>query len=116
MRAPAARYWVARMIAPLRAKEEGEPFPSWSPFGTALLERYGDDPDVRSSLAANIYSGGWTGSAVPRLTRHREAYLELTRHPRAEVARWALDAVADLDAAIERERKRDEEQEFGIFR
>lgn len=53
---------------------------------------------------------------MPRLTRHGEAYLEVTRHPRAEVARWALDAVADLDVAIERERKRDEEQEFGIFR
>lgn len=111
-----ARHWVARMLTPLREPDPGADFPSWTPFALALLDRFGSDSDIRSSLSASIYSGGWSGSAVPRLTRHREAFQELTKHGNPEVARWALDAVGWLDAEIAKERKRDEEREFGIFR
>jgi hypothetical protein len=111
-----ARHWVARMMEPLREPDPDALYPSWTPFALALLERFGSDADVRSSLSASIYSGAWGGSAVPRLTLHRDAYKELTTHPNPDIARWALDAVGGLDAEIEKERKRDEEREFGILR
>jgi hypothetical protein len=110
-----ARHWVARIANPLQENNTDAQYPSWTPFATALLDRYGSDPDLLSSLASSIYSGSWTGSSVPRLTRHREAYSELLSHQRPDVVRWARDAIDWLDANIEKERKRDEEQDFGIY-
>jgi hypothetical protein len=111
-----ARNWVARMVEPLQDPDASASFPHWTAFALTLLERFGSDADVRSSLGASIYSGAWSGSAVPRLTRHRDAFQELTRHPNRDVARWAIDSVTGLEAEIERETKRDEEAEFGIRR
>jgi hypothetical protein len=113
---PTVRHWVARMIDPLSSNGSAPSYPAWTPFAVALLDEFGSDPDVRSSLSASIYSGTWQGSAVPRLTEHRDAFKEMTRHANSDVSRWAQDAVNALEADIERERKRDEEQDFGIFR
>lgn len=112
----AAPRMVARMIHPLRSPVEGSQYPSWSDFATTLLQQFGRDPGVRSSLSASIYTGAWAGSAVPRLQQHREAFMELREHPISEVAEWASSTVDSLDAQIERERKRDEERDFGILR
>jgi hypothetical protein len=113
---PPARYWVSRMVAPLSGAGEDEKYPSWHPFALTLLERFGDHDDVRAALSSSVNSGSWSGSAVPLLTGHRDAFVEMKRHPNRVVAQWALDEITQLDAWISREKKRDEERDFGIFR
>lgn len=110
-------YWAAKLIEPLRDEpDESDPFPNWNPFVVELLRRHGADKDVRSAIGAKISSGAWSGSAVPRLERHRRAFHELLRIAVPEVREWATKAVAYLDEEIQSERKRDEEAEFGIHR
>ncbi|MEN0065960.1 MAG: hypothetical protein AAGA48_27715 [Myxococcota bacterium] len=111
-----ARFHVSRMIDPLQDRDDGARYPSWTPFALSLLERFGDDADLRNGLAASIHSGGWTGSRVPRLTMHRDAYAELSHHPNPAVSGWAREHMDALDQSIEHERKRDEEEDFGIYR
>jgi len=111
-----AQYWVAKMAAPLGSPEEDSDYPSWSAFAITLLERYGSNKAVRSALSENVNSGFWAGSMVPLLSGHREAFVELKRHSNKDVAAWASNEVAVLDGEIEREKKRDEESEFGILR
>jgi hypothetical protein len=111
---PKASVLVARLIKPLREFQEGEAFPSWTPFAIEFLYQNGSDSRVLTAVYANIQSGTWIGSMVPRLTRHRDAFKELTQHQNPDVVRWAVAVVNVLDAEIIREKKRDEEDEFGI--
>jgi hypothetical protein len=111
------RDWVPRVSRLLETEEGGnERYPSWTRFALQLLERYGAEPDVLSAMSAAIYSGSWTGSAVPRLLRHKKAYDELTTYPNRSVAEWAGRMSTSLEAEISEERKRDEERDFGIYR
>ena len=90
-------YWAAKLVEPLRNEsQESDPFPSWNPFVVEILRRHGADKDVRSVISAKISSGAWSGSAVPRLERHRKAFHELLRIAVPEVVEWATKAVAYL--------------------
>lgn len=112
-RAPAV---VASMCRPLRDPTSGALYPSWSSLATALLDEFGEDDDVRSVLSASAFSGGWGGSAVPFYERRYRAFRELRSHPSEAVREWARRNSDAAEADIAREKKRDEEVEFGIRR
>lgn len=107
---------VAGMCRPLAVSAQDRKYSSWSPLATALLDEFGDDEDVRSVLGANALSGGWGGSAVPFYERRLRAFQELRNHTSERVREWARRYADAAAADIARERKRDEELEFGIRR
>lgn len=81
----------------------------------ALLERFGHDDDVASSLAANMGTRGWSGSLVPYLQADKAALSTLRDHQSPNVRGWIKKQIASIDKQIEYETERDDERELGVF-
>lgn len=81
----------------------------------ALLERFGHDDDVASSLAANMGTRGWSGSLVPYLQADKAALSTLQDHENSNVRRWIKQRMVSIDKQIEYEADRDDERELGVF-
>lgn len=109
---PIARRAIARMCKPLQEQDEDS---SWTPLARILLEKFGDDKEMLDQIAATMYSGCWSGSAVPRLQKDKRAFEELKTHRHSSVVAWATTELGNLRERIEYELKRDEERDFGIL-
>lgn len=86
-----------------------------SPRARFLLDNFGDDKDVLSVLSANIGSFGWTGSLVPYYQREKTALEILKSHQKANVREWVNKRIDYLAKMIEKEKRRDEERDWGIY-
>lgn len=86
-----------------------------SPRARFLLDHFGDDKRVVSALSANLGSFGWSGSAVPHYQGEAKALEILTTHEKENVKEWARHRLAYLAKLIDREKRRDEEHDWGIF-
>ncbi len=86
-----------------------------SPTAQFLLDEFGDNEHVRSSLSANMGSFGWTGSVVPYHEREVTALEPLLNHIRPSVAVWAKRRISYLKQSIEIESVRDSEKQYGIY-
>lgn len=80
-----------------------------------IIDSLENRTDFLDALVANLESGGWTGSRVPRLKQQKAAIQPLTRHHEDEVATWARRFVEAIDGQIRIENQRDDEHELGIF-
>ena len=76
----------------------------------ALLENFGNDEGVISSLNSNMYSRGWSGSLVPYLVADKDAFLPLLEHKNNKVTKWIKNQIAYIDKRIEVEQNLDEER------
>lgn len=81
----------------------------------ALLERFGDNPDVGNTLASNMGTRSWSGSLVPYLESDKEALSPLLQHPSGNIRSWARDYISYSDRKIEEEKNRDKERDVGFF-
>jgi hypothetical protein len=81
----------------------------------ALLEHFGDDQHVNSSLGVNMATGGWMGSRVPYLESDKAALSPLLDHKNIRVRSWVKDQIAYIDQQITEESKRDDEHDFGRY-
>jgi hypothetical protein len=81
----------------------------------ALLEQFGDDKRVASSLLSNMGTRGWSGSLVPYLKADKVALSPLLTHESANVRRWIKKQIDYIDRQIEEESIRDDENDLGIF-
>lgn len=54
-----------------------------------LLDRYGDDAEVRDNISCNMGSYQWGGSIIPLLDKKIRCFTSLLGHPKAEVREWA---------------------------
>ncbi|KDD65752.1 hypothetical protein V466_27525 [Pseudomonas mandelii PD30] len=81
----------------------------------ALLEQFGDNPGVGSTLTANMMSRSWTGSLVPYLISDKESLSPLLEHPISNVRNWTRDYISYVDRRIEDETNRDKERDIGLF-
>ena len=107
---------VASMTDPIGDASTNAPFGRWSQIALELLDHHGTNADLLQNLSARIHSGTWSGSAIPRLEKHLAAFEQLLVHPSPAVVKWAAEEVTSLHARIEREKKREEEREFGVHR
>lgn len=80
-----------------------------------LIDNFGDDERVLSSLSANIGTFGWTGSLVPYYQKELTALEILKNHEKAKVREWVNHRIDYLTKMIEREKRRDEEHDWGIY-
>lgn len=85
-----------------------------TPIFLALLESFGDDPHVTSSLEANFSTRGWTGSLVPYLQDDKKGLSPLLKHNSDKVRRWVKRVIESIDKQILEETTRDEEGEIGL--
>lgn len=84
-----------------------------TPIARHLLDKFGDDAEVGSSLYGALVSGSWVGNESDRIQRQIDQ-LNSWRDDKSErrgVRRWAADVVQSLmvsrQAALEREAERD---------
>lgn len=96
-----------RLVASIASVGAAEP----SAVCRTLLEQFGDDEKVGSSLAAEFMSGSWTGSESSRLSSQisqLEGWLKADLPP--PVKQWATRMIQSLErsreAALEREAER----------
>jgi len=80
-----------------------------------LIDNFGDNEQVLSELSANLSSFGWSGSLVPYLQKEGEALEVLKNHNNINVRNWVNRRLDYLSKMIERETRRDEEHDWGIY-
>lgn len=86
-----------------------------SPRAKFLLDNYGSNDRVLSSLSANIGSFGWTGSLVPYYQKELAALETIKEHGTAKVREWVNRRIVYLNKMIDKETLRDEEHDWGIY-
>jgi hypothetical protein len=86
-----------------------------SPRAKFLLDNYGSNDRVLSSLSANIGSFGWTGSLVPYYKKELAALETIKKHGVEKVREWVNRRIAYLNKMIDKETLRDEEHDWGIY-
>jgi len=86
-----------------------------SPRARFLIDNFGDNKAVLSSISANMGSFGWTGSLVPYYQRELTALEVLKTHQNTKVREWVNHRINYLNKMIEKEKRRDEEQDWGIY-
>lgn len=85
-----------------------------SPRAQFLIDHFGDNDRVLSSLSANMGSFGWTGSLVPYYQSELAAIQILKNHNSSNVREWAQRMITYLEKMIEKEKRSDEEHDWGI--
>lgn len=86
-----------------------------SPRARFLFDNFGNNERVLSTLSANIGSFGWSGSLVPYYQKELAALEALKTHKEAKVKEWVNHRIDYLSKMIEREKRRDEEDDWGIY-
>lgn len=86
-----------------------------SPRAQFLIDNFGDNEQVLSELSATLSSFGWSGSLVPYLKKEAEALEGLKDHNNINVRNWVNRRLDYLSKMIERETRRDEEHDWGIY-
>jgi hypothetical protein len=81
----------------------------------SLLEHFGDDKRVTSTLDDNIKSRGWSGSLVPYLESDKESLEPLLNYSNSNVRRWVRNYINYIDKQIDYETMRDEEMGIGFW-
>ena len=80
-----------------------------------LLDEFGNNMDVLDALSVNMYSFGWSGSAVPLYRKILAAVEPLLQRQHTTVYKWAEDNVKRLGERIDAEDQRDQEKTWGIY-
>jgi len=86
-----------------------------SPRAQFLIDNFGDNKKVLSALSTNLSSFGWSGSLVPYLQKEIDALEGLKNHKDGNVRNWITIRLDYLSTMIERETRRDEEHDWGIY-
>lgn len=76
----------------------------------ALLENFGELPEVVSALSANLGTKQWSDSLVPYLESEKNALITLLQHRSKRVKSWAQKYIAYLEKSIEYESMLDAER------
>jgi hypothetical protein len=86
-----------------------------SPRARFLIDEFGDDEQVLSSLSANM-SGFIRTSSLVRYYQKELAALEILKtHGKAKVRKWVKHRVDYLTKIIEQEKRRNEEGDWGTY-
>ena len=102
---PVAQERIMRIIP---AIQDGQ----FSPLVMCLLDKYGNNTDMLSSLGANIGSFCFVGSLIPLYENRKRTISTLLTHPIPTVVEWAKKEIERLDADIDSEKKKEAEEKF----
>lgn len=102
---------LPRLITLLESKDGTT---TWNELILYLFEQYAEQ-DVLLEINRNLGPRAWSGSIIPYFKLNIEALSQLLDHRNATVKTWATMLIADLREDIEREKLREQEQEWGIY-
>lgn len=97
-----------RLMAMLPLYQEGGD--RFSDFVMKLIDRYGDQEEVLSSLSSNMGPFSWMGSRVPYYENRLTCLSPLMEHPIEAVRVWASNKQRELKVKIAREQACDAER------
>lgn len=103
---------LAETIPVLVTSQEGWTF---HPIAKFLINTYGDKKEVLSDIYRNMGPSSWYGSIIPYYEQQIQAVETVINHPKSTVRDWAKMVIEGLRQEIQREKKIEEERDFGVY-
>ena len=103
--APSRIAAMVPLFDPLEDGKETEQFSKWVIW---LLDNYGEQKEVRSSISANLGSFTWTGNVSPYYERNVKCFEKLLNHRIPEVRDWAQKSLNDENKLLEMEKSNED--------
>lgn len=91
---------IASMV-PCFDPNNNEQFSKWVIW---LLDNFGEQKDVRSSISGNLGSFSWTGNVSPYYERNIKCFEKLLNHKLPEVRDWAQQRIKEENKLLEMEK------------
>jgi len=102
--------FVAAIVPVLTSNDPETPGRTIHPVTQRLLDEFGDQKGVLSSLESNMHTFGWRGTPATYFSLYREPFGVLETHPIGAVRRWAKKMVANFQRQIDAARQEEEER------
>lgn len=99
-----APHRIAAMVPLFDTFENGKKPEQFSKWVLWLLDNYGEQKEVRSSISANLGSFTWTGNVSPYYERNIKCFEKLLSHKNPEVRDWAQKSIKDENKFLEMEK------------
>ena len=81
-----------------------------------LIVGWGDDDRIKERLAGHLFSGSWSGSAVPMITARIQNAKKLLADSDPKLAQWAQEVVSGLEDWHRHEEREDKEEWIWDYR
>lgn len=95
---------IAAMAPCFDAPEEGKEIEHFSNWVLWLLDNFGNQKDVRSSISSNLGSFSWSGNVSSYYERNIKCFAKLLSHKYPEVREWAQKSIEDEKKLLEMEK------------
>ena len=102
--------FLASIVPVLTSRNPADENRTFHPLTRWLINEYGEQEEVLSSIASRMYNFGWSGSLTTYYDLYRRPFSELLNHPKAAVRRWADKMCDTVGREVDREANRDAEQ------
>ena len=99
---------IASMVPCFDTPEEEKETEQFSKWVLWLLDNFGKQKDVRSSISGNLGSFSWTGNVSPYYERNIKCFEKLLNHQIAEVREWAQKCISDERKLLEMEKNKED--------
>jgi len=81
---------------------------NWHPITKKIIDEFGSDDDVLSTIRSNMHTYGWQGSVIPYFQSLQNILSDLDKHHFQNVQVWARKMKKLLDDEIKRESLNDQ--------
>lgn len=95
---------IAAMAPCFEIDENGQETGRFSKWLIWLLDQFGEQKDVLSSISGNLGSFTWSGDVSPYYERNIKCFENLLSHPKTEVREWAKLCIEDERKMMEIEK------------
>ena len=99
---------IAAMVPCFETDENGRETGCFSKWIIWLLDEFGEQKDVRSSISGNIGTFTWSGDVSPYYERNISCFEKLLSHPKSEVREWAKLCIEDERKLLEMEKSEED--------
>ena len=100
---------IAAMVPCFEYDENGKETGRFNKWIIWLLDNFGEQKDVRSSISSNLGTFSWYGNDVSSYyARNIKCFEKLLGHPKPEVREWADKCIADEKKLLEMEKNRED--------
>ena len=100
---------IAAMVPCFEYDENGKETGRFNKWIIWLLDNFGEQKDVRSSISSNLGTFSWYGNDVSSYyARNIKCFEKLLGHPKPEVREWADKCIADEKKLLDMEKNRED--------
>ena len=83
---------------------ETEQFSNWIIW---LLDKFGEQKNVRTCISSNLGSFSWIGAISPYYERNIKCFEQLLNHSKPEVREWAQSCIDDNRKLLDMEKEKE---------